>query len=330
MAAAWGTPTCNPNDKRCGRIPATRTVLTASQPGGAPDGEPASQVGLPLQVVADDPLDLQLQRVVPALAVQRRERVERAPLVQVDQAQPALLVVAEGDQGTQQLRAEAGVDQRGVDRVQVGDQRVELVGHVRADQPGESVGVLGHLDRQAALLPGVHVEQLLDFLLHVGEGPALDRAEAHRAGTGGLETGSGVERDRRRRQREQVIQLGLDGLGPAEQRVEKTHERPYPARLLSCCCTLSSSASRRSSEGWVEKMAARLHLGARCMAGAKKNAFMGCAVRRSLVGILDICPLTLTSALFSALGWPVSSAPLRSADNSRYLESKRISTKLTA
>ncbi len=72
-------------------------------------------------------LDLELERVVAALAGSRRERVERAPLVQVDQGEPALLVVAEGDQGAQQLRAEAVVDQRGVDRVQVGDQRVDLV-----------------------------------------------------------------------------------------------------------------------------------------------------------------------------------------------------------
>ena len=71
-------------------------------------------------------------------------------------------------------------------------------------------------------------------------------------------------------------------------------------------------------------------LALRCIAGAKKNAFSGCAVRRSLVGILAISLLTLTSALFSALGWPVSSAPLRSADSSRYLESIRISRKLTA
>src|SRR5580700_7603646 len=125
---------------------------------------------------------------------------------------------------------------------------------MRADQPVEAVGVLGHLDRQAALLARVHVEQLLYFLLYVGEGPALDRAEAHRAGTGGLETGSGVERDRRRRQREQVIQLGRDRLGPAQQGVQEAHSlRPY-WRWLSCCWTLSSSASRRSRLGWVEKI----------------------------------------------------------------------------
>src|SRR6516165_793327 len=302
-----------------------------SQPWCAPDGEPAAQVLLPLQVVTDDALDLQLQRVVPALAVQRGEGIERAPLVQVDQRQPALPIVAEGDQRTQQLGAEAGVDQRGVDRVQVGDQRVELVGHARADQPVEAVGVLGHLDRQAAFLARAHVEQVLDVLLHIGEGPALNRAEAHRAGTGGLEPGSGLERDRRRRQREQVIQLGRDRLGPAQQGVQETHSlRPYWP-WLSWRWTLSSSSSLRSRLGWVEKMVDSVAaLAFRCAAGAKKNAFSGSAVRRSLVGILLMPWLTLISALFSALGWPVSSAPLRSAASSRYRDSSRISRKLTA
>ena len=66
------------------------------------------------------------------------------------------------------------------------------------------------------------------------------------------------------------------------------------------------------------------------MAGAKKNAFSGCAVRRSLVGIRPMSPVTLTSADASLLGWPVSSAPLRSADSSRYRDSSLISRKLMA
>src|SRR5204863_6759026 len=126
QTASGVAPTCNPNDMRCAGIPATPEAwLTASlrrrlHAGCAPDREPPGQVLLPLQVVADHALDLQFERVVPALAGQRGERVERAPLVQVDEGQAALLLVPEGDQGTQQLRAEAVVDQRGVDRVQVG------------------------------------------------------------------------------------------------------------------------------------------------------------------------------------------------------------------
>src|SRR5689334_12899074 len=113
---------------RCGRIPATPVawLTTIGKPGtarlhtgGAPHREPPRQVLLPLQVAADHALDIQLERVVPALARQRGERVERAALVQVDEGEAAFLVVSEGHQGTQELRAEAVVDQRGVDRVQV-------------------------------------------------------------------------------------------------------------------------------------------------------------------------------------------------------------------
>src|SRR5690349_6010074 len=121
---------------RCGRIPATPVawLTTAGKPGtarlhtgSAPHGEPPGQVLLPLQVAADHALDIQLERVVPALARQRGERVERAPLVQVDEGEAAFLVIPEGHQGAQQLRAEAVVDQCRVYRVQVGDQRLELV-----------------------------------------------------------------------------------------------------------------------------------------------------------------------------------------------------------
>ena len=44
----------------------------------------------------------------------------------------------------------------------------------------------------------------------------------------------------------------------------------------------------------------------------------------------DIDPLTFCSALASADGCPVSSAPARSAASSRYRDSSRISRKLIA
>src|SRR6266567_5878843 len=115
VRAAFGVaPTCSPNDMRSARIPATPEAWLTKrlQAGGAPGRKPPGQILLELQIAANHALDLQLERVVPALAGQRRERVERAPLVQVDQAEPAFLVVAEGDQGAQQLRAEAVVHQR--------------------------------------------------------------------------------------------------------------------------------------------------------------------------------------------------------------------------
>src|ERR1700743_3199902 len=137
----WWCLALTHNDKPSGRIPCRgddfSTVLP-SQARRAPDGEPPGQVLLDLEVALQGSLHLKLQRAVPALAVQRRERVERAPFVQVDQAQPPPAVDAEADQRAQQLGSEAVVDQRGVDRVQVGDQVLHLAGQVRADQPGEA------------------------------------------------------------------------------------------------------------------------------------------------------------------------------------------------
>src|SRR5580700_6227653 len=71
---------------------------------GAPHGEPPGEVLLDLQVVGERVLDLYLERVVPLLAGQRGERVERPPLVQVDEREPALALVPEGHQRAQQLR----------------------------------------------------------------------------------------------------------------------------------------------------------------------------------------------------------------------------------
>jgi len=68
--------------------------------------------------------------VVPALAGLRGERVERAPLVQVDEGHPAVALVREGDHRAEQLRAEAVVDQRAVHRVQVSHQAGHVVGIV--------------------------------------------------------------------------------------------------------------------------------------------------------------------------------------------------------
>src|SRR6478672_6749879 len=61
---------------------------TRSEPRGPPHGHPAAQVLLDGQVVLEQVADLDLQQVVALLRAVRRERVEGAPLVQVDQAEP--------------------------------------------------------------------------------------------------------------------------------------------------------------------------------------------------------------------------------------------------
>src|SRR5439155_16410753 len=123
--------------------------------------------------------DLHLQCAVPALPAGRRERVERAPLVQVNQPEALPGRAAEAHHRAQQLRAEAARLQRAVHRVQVRDQALQVVRGVTADQPGEAVGVLAQLRLRLAR---AHAEQLGDLLLDVAEGPALGGTEADRAG----------------------------------------------------------------------------------------------------------------------------------------------------
>src|SRR5580704_1852334 len=149
-----------------GRGPGRRT----SQAGCPPHREPPAEVRLDLQVIAERAADLQFHPVVPALAGLRGERVERAALVQVNQAEPAPGGVTEAEDGAEQLRAEAARLQRGIHRVQVRDQALDVVRGMTADEPGEAVGIRGHLNRRLVL---PHVEQGPDVLLDVAERLAL-------------------------------------------------------------------------------------------------------------------------------------------------------------
>src|SRR5690606_13092244 len=89
-----------------GRSP-TGAGQARSQAGGAPDGEPAAEVLLEGQVGADRAADLEFQGVVPLAAGEGSERVERAALVEVDEGEAPAAGILEGDQGDQQVRAEA-------------------------------------------------------------------------------------------------------------------------------------------------------------------------------------------------------------------------------
>src|SRR6202035_2743507 len=106
------------------------------------------------------------------------------------------------------------------------------------------------------------VRELAHLLLDVRERLALHRAEADRARAGRGEPGGRLELDRRRRQREQVVELRLDRLGPAEQHVEEAHYRrpllPPGLTSPSWRWIFSSCSMRLSRDGWVEKSADRL------------------------------------------------------------------------
>src|SRR5271165_2112459 len=152
-----------------------------------------------------------------------------------------------------------------------------------AHKPCEAIGIGGYFHRLAVL---AHVEQLADILLDVAESLALRGAEAHRARSGRLEVSTSLERQRRARKGEQLVKVRRHRLRPAEQDVQEPHVLTLPrlaAGLASCrvdpvsadVCQLtwvsilgqlpwpscfeifSSSFSRRSSDGCVEKIVAR-------------------------------------------------------------------------
>src|SRR5690349_18138817 len=151
-----------------------KAILT-SQAGGAVDREPAGEVLFEVEVGADDGLDLEFGGVVATVGAGGNERVPGAALVEIDKAY-RLGAVAEGDQRAQQRRAEARVDERRVDRMQVGDQGLQVVRCRLPDQPGEAVRV-----RRAGELAVVEREELVDLVPQGGEAAAFGCLEADRA-----------------------------------------------------------------------------------------------------------------------------------------------------
>src|SRR5690606_15523460 len=172
------------------------------------------QVLLDPQVVLEYGPDLEFQRIVTPVAGQRGERIEAAALVEVDQRE-GLPAGPEGDQRAEELRAEAGVPQGGVDRVQIADQGGQIVRGAAGEQPRVTVGVAAELHGSVTAFR-VGPQQGAYLLLDAREGAALDRGETDRAGTGRGEAEGGVQGDRRRGQGEELVQIG-PGRGTAAQ-----------------------------------------------------------------------------------------------------------------
>src|SRR5215467_12547440 len=85
-------------------LPLLAALLQARR---APDRHPPLQIRLDLQVGAKRTADLQFECVIAAVSRQRRERVERAPLVEVDKAERPAARVAESHDRAEQHRAKA-------------------------------------------------------------------------------------------------------------------------------------------------------------------------------------------------------------------------------
>src|SRR5215472_9857465 len=113
--------------------------------------------------------------------------------------------------------------------MQVGHQTLDVVRIVGAYQPGVTVGVGRYLDLALLVLRAsgttlvlrasgttVHAEQLAQIALDLAEHLALGSAEADRAGPGRHVVRGRLQRDRRRRQGEQRVEVRPGRLGPAE------------------------------------------------------------------------------------------------------------------
>ena len=93
-----------------------------------------------------------------------------------------------------------------------------------AEQPGVVVGVDHHLDLGAL----ASIEKRLDVVLHVGEGPPLWRPECDRACARASEAERDLECDGCRRQREELVEVGLGRFAAPEDRVEESHAPTLP------------------------------------------------------------------------------------------------------
>src|SRR6266545_550304 len=149
----------------------------------APQSEPAAQLRLDRQVAAERAAHAQLQLVVAPLAVQRRERIEGAALVEVDEV--AALARAgspgpgrvEAEHRAQELRPVAALLQRGIGHVGAGDQVLEI--RVAEHHPAVAEAVVAHPQRRAGL-PHRQLQQLGQLLGGGGEVRAGGRLEADR------------------------------------------------------------------------------------------------------------------------------------------------------
>ena len=141
-----------------------------------------------------------------------------------------------------QLLAEAVRDELRRHEVHRRHELLEVV--VVDDQPLEAELVGAPLDPRVGLLRD-RVEQLLELVLGPHELRGGQRLEDHGRGAGRLQPELGLERDPRRRDREELLPVGLLELLPPEESVPETHQAAaFPSSRAS-----SSSRSIRFFRG---------------------------------------------------------------------------------
>src|SRR4029079_2191231 len=114
--------------------------------GCAPECEPALEVLLHRELVGEGVAELDLEEAVAGLRAAGSKGVEGALLVEIDEPDVAAGGVVERHQRAQQPGREALFLQRGVDRVQVGAESLDVVVDAVDHQPGEAEVVAVHLD----------------------------------------------------------------------------------------------------------------------------------------------------------------------------------------
>src|SRR3954462_12412070 len=189
--------------------------------GDPPEREPALELGLHREALADLRLDLQLALGVALLTAPRGdERVPVAALVVVDEVDRLLRRVLEGKDGGQDAIAVAADRQRVAHRVDADREILEV--RFLHDHPAVAELVVGRLNARADLVAGA-----LEPLLHLGDNrlevARPERLEDDRRLAARPDPLLVLEVDVGGGDREQAVRRGAPDLWLAQQRVEEAH-----------------------------------------------------------------------------------------------------------
>src|SRR5215218_711704 len=193
------------------------------------EGKPAGQVRLDRELSLELVLQAELLRVVPLLVLPARdEGPERAALVAVDEVHAALPIL-EGEKRSEELPAKAAIGELGADEVGRGHEVFEIL--VADDDPleAEAVRAPPHL---RARIPGSDAEQLVDLVFGPRELAGGEGLEDDRRNAGRLEVALRLERDRRSRKSEELVEVRALELLPPEEDVPQAHLLNRAAHLL--------------------------------------------------------------------------------------------------
>ena len=201
-------------------------VRTPPLTGASHRGYQRSSSGSIGRSLVERALQPQLQGVVAPASLARREGVEGAALVGVDEVHRPVLA-GEAEDRAQQPLGEAALLQRQADHVDGGGQVVDV--GVLDQHPREAVVVHLLAHGRAGLGRGA-VQQLLDLAHEPLELARLDLLEADAGPAGREDARPRLERHGGGADGEQGVEVGALGRALAPQDVEQPHEEPVSCR----------------------------------------------------------------------------------------------------